>query len=582
VKTLQGIGVSPGVAIGKVLVLHAEELSVKKVPISESDIPFQIARFEDALTKTRAELLSISKQIAHDIGRDHSDIFNAHLLILEDRTLIEEVIARLKEEKVSVEYVFNQILQKYVVAFSHINDEYLKERTADIKDVGKRVLENLVGKPRELLSQIKDPVVLASHDLSPSETAVMRKDKVIGFATDIGGPTSHTAIMARSLEIPAVVGLKTISKEISDGDTLIIDGTSGAVIICPDEETIQRYHGEEEKFVKLVHELDKLKDEPAVTVDDVKIVLAANIESPLEINSVIAHGAEGIGLYRTEYLYMNRTDVPSEEEQYLAYRQVTEAMQPHWVIIRTLDLGGDKFCSSLDIPHEMNPFLGWRAIRFCLAQTDIFKTQLRAILRASVHGNLRIMYPMITTLSEVLQANALLEEAKHELRQEGSAFNESIQVGVMIETPSAAITADILAKHVSFFSIGTNDLIQYSLAVDRVNEKIAYLYEPTNPAILRLIKKVIDSAHENNIWAGLCGEMGSDPALTVLLVGMGIDEISTSPFIVPKIKKAIRLINIEKAKEIATKALLLPTSDDVKNYLTSQLDEVFPDIMHDK
>jgi len=581
VKTLHGIAVSPGVAIGKVLVLHSEEPSVKKVSIDEKDIPYQIARFEDALTKTRAELLSISKQIAHDIGRDHSDIFNAHLLILEDRTLIEEVIARLKEEKVTVEYVFSRVMQKYVVAFSHINDEYLKERTADIKDVGKRVLENLIGKPREMLSHIEDPVLLVSHDLSPSETAVMRKDKVIAFATDIGGPTSHTAIMARSLEIPAVVGLKSISKEVFSGETIIIDGTNGVVVIDPDEDTIQRYHGEEEKFVQLTHELDKLKDVPAVTTDEVKIILAANIESPLEIKSVIAHGAEGIGLYRTEYLYMNRTDIPSEEEQYVAYRQVAEELQPHSVIIRTLDLGGDKFCSALDIPHEMNPFLGWRAIRFCLAQKDIFKLQLRAILRASAHGNLKIMYPMITTLSEVLQANGLVEEAKAELRKDGVAFDEEIQIGIMIETPSAAVTADILAKHVSFFSIGTNDLIQYSLAVDRVNEKIAYLYEPTNPAIIRLIKKIVDSAHDNDIWVGLCGEMGSDPELTTLLVGIGVDEISTSPFLVPKIKKAIRAINIEKAKKIATRCLELPTSDEVKKYLESQLKDVFPDVVSD-
>jgi phosphotransferase system enzyme I (PtsI) len=579
VKTLKGIGVSPGVAIGKVLVLHAEELSIKKNKITQSEIPYQIARFEDALTKTRAELLSISKQIAHDIGRDHSDIFNAHLLILEDRTLIEEVIAQLREEQVNVEYVFSQIMQKYVVAFSHINDEYLKERTADIKDVGKRVLENLLGKPREVLSKIQEPVVLTSHDLSPSETAMMRKDKVIGFATDIGGPTSHTAIMARSLEIPAVVGLQTISKDVFNGDEIIIDGTQGVVIINPDEETLQRYHGEEAKFVQLIHELDKLKDVPAVTLDDVKIVLSANIESPLEINSVRAHGAEGIGLYRTEYLYMNRSDVPSEEEQYLAYRQVAEAIQPNSVIIRTLDMGGDKFCSSLDIPHEMNPFMGWRAIRFCLARTDIFKTQIRAILRASAHGNLKIMFPMISTLSEVLDSKKLVDEAKGELRTEGVQFDDNLPIGIMIETPSAAITADILAKHVSFFSIGTNDLIQYSLAVDRVNEKIAYLYEPTNPAIIRLIKKVVDSARENNIWVGMCGEMASDPVLTVLIVGLGIEKLSTSPFLVPKIKNTIRSISMQKAKNIADECLKLSTSPEVKKYLEEQLKEHFPDIL---
>lgn len=580
-KKLHGIGVSPGVAIGKVLVLHAEELSVQKRTILEENIPLEIARFEDALTKTRAELLGIRKQISRDIGRDHSDIFNAHLLILEDRTLIEEVISRLRDEKVNVEYVFSSILQKYTIAFSHIDDEYLKERTADIKDVGKRVLANLLGKARDLITKIEEPVILVSNDLSPSETAIMRKDKVIGFATDIGGPTSHTAIMARSLEIPAVVGLETISMEVVAGDTIIIDGTHGLVIINPDEEAIDLYHGEEQKFEQLIHELDKLKDVAAVTLDNVSVDLAANIESPLEIASVIAHGAAGIGLYRTEYFYMNRTDLPSEEEQYMAYRQVAEEMNGKGVIVRTLDLGGDKFSSALDIPAEMNPFLGWRAIRFCLARVDIFKMQLRAILRASAHGNLKIMYPMISTASELIMANEIVEEVKEELKSQNIPFNENIEIGAMIETPSAAVTADILSDYVKFFSIGTNDLIQYALAVDRVNERIAYLYEPTNPAILRLIKGVIDAAHEKNVWVGMCGEMGGDPVLAVLLLGLGIDEISASPFLVPKIKKAIVSIKMEKAREIAQKCLNFSTGQDVKEYLYTECKQFFPELLED-
>jgi len=578
-KQFKGIPVSPGVAIGSILVLHAEDLAVQKHAIGEKDIPNEIARFEDALTKTRAELLGIRKQIAQDIGRDHSDIFNAHLLILEDRTLIEEVIAVLKRDQVNIEHVFNGILQKYAIAFSHINDEYLKERTADIKDVGKRVLANLLGKPREMLSKIEAPVVLVSHDLSPSETAVMRKDKVIGFATDIGGPTSHTAIMARSLEIPAVVGLKIISQEVHTGDTIIIDGNHGTVIINPDEAALQKYHGEEEKFEAFIQELDKLKDVPAVTTDEHKIILAANIQSPLEIQSVIAHGAEGIGLYRTEYFYMNRIDLPTEEEQYMAYRQVAEEMKPYTVIIRTLDLGGDKFTSALNIPREMNPFLGWRAIRFCLARVDIFKTQLRAIVRASAHGNLKIMYPMISTLSELRQANELLEEVKDELRMQEVDFDDSMPIGAMIETPSAAVTSDLLADEVSFFSIGTNDLIQYSLAVDRVNEKIAYLYEPTHPAILRLIEQVVRNARAKNVTVGMCGEMVGDPALAVLIAGLGVNEISTSPFLVPKIKKAIRLITIENARRIAQECLRFATGDEVKQFLHEQLVSLLPDLL---
>ena len=375
-NTLNGIAVSPGVAIGKVLVLHPEELSIKKGTINVSDIPYEIARFEDALTKTRAELLSIRKQIAHDAGRGCSDIFNAHLLLLEDRTLVEEVIAQLKSEKNNVEYIFQQLFDKYAAAFANIDDEYLRERTADIKDVGKRVLRNLLGKQNEAIDEIEEPTILVSHDFSPSETAVMRKDKVIGFATDIGGPTSHTAIMARSLEIPAVVGLKTITKEIKTDDIIIIDGNHGVVIVNPDDATIDTYHGEERKYVAKTQELEKLKDVYAVTIDKVKIQLAANIESPLELKSVIAHGADGVGLYRTEYFYMNRTGLPSEEEQYRAYKQVAEELEGKPVIIRTLDLGGDKFASALNMPEEMNPFLGWRAIRFCLTRVDIFKTGL--------------------------------------------------------------------------------------------------------------------------------------------------------------------------------------------------------------
>jgi len=579
VKELNGIAVSPGVAIGKVLILHAEDLIIRKRPISDSKVPNEIARFEDALTKTRAELLSIRKQIARDIGRDHSDIFNAHLLILEDRTLIEEVISKLKSEKNNVEYIFSDILQKYTIAFSHINDEYLKERTADIKDVGKRVLANLLGSPREMLNKIEEPVVVIAHDLSPSETAMMRKDKIMGFATDIGGPTSHTAIMARSLEIPAVVGLEAISKEVVNGGTIIVDGNHGVVIVDPDDKTIQQYHTEEEKFVAFVHELDKLKDVPAITTDNVKIKLAANIESALEVKSVISHGAEGIGLYRTEYFYMNRSDLPSEEEQYMAYRQVGEEIKPNYVIVRTLDLGGDKFSSALDMPQEMNPFLGWRAIRFCLARVDIFKTQLRAILRASSYGNFKIMYPMVSTLSEVRQANKIVESAKQELRNEGIPFDENIDIGAMIETPSAAVTSDLLAREVSFFSIGTNDLIQYSLAVDRINEKIAYLYEPTHPAILRFLHQIIENAHKSKITVSMCGEMGGNPLLAVLIVGLGIDEISTSPFLVPKVKKTIVSISYEKASLIARECLRFSTGEEVKRYLNKQLRLYFPEIL---
>ena len=575
---VQGIPVSPGIAIGKASILHSEDLSVPRVTISEDQAPREIARFEDALTKTRAELLGIRRKISEELGREHSDIFNAHLLILEDRTLIEDVISKIREDKINTEYAFSSVIQKYFQAFSKIDDEYLRERVADIKDIGRRILQNLMGQSKDILSDLKEPTIVISHDLSPSDTASMNREKVIGFATDIGGPTSHTAIMARSLEIPAVVGLEGISRDVTNGDLIIVDGNHGAVIINPDEETIQRYRLEERKFIELNRELDKLKDLPAETLDHHHIDLAANIEFPDEIPSVIAHGAEGIGLYRTEYFYLNRSDLPKEEEQFEAYKKVAEQMNPHSVIVRTLDLGGDKFLSSIELPYEMNPFLGWRAIRFCLARVDIFKNQLRAILRASNHGKLKIMYPMISNLEELQQANQIFEEAKEELRKENVPFDEEMEVGAMIEIPSAALISNILAKEVDFFSIGTNDLIQYSLAVDRVNEKIAYLYDPAHPAILRLIKEVIESGHDNDVWVGTCGEMSGDPALAILLVGLGIDEISTSPLVLPKVKKAIRAVTFKQAQEIASGVMKFGSGVQIKKFIEERLKQIMPEL----
>ncbi len=576
-KKLTGIAVSPGVAIGKAYVLHSEGdefQTLPKVRVSDGQIPQEIARFEDALTRTRADILGIRKKLSAEIGREHSDIFMAHLLVLEDRSLIEDVLTTIKEKRVNAEYAFSIVVQKYFRAFSQVDDEYLKERVADIRDIAKRLIENLTGKERTLLSKLAEKAIVVAHDLSPSDTATMDKQKVIAFATNIGGPTSHTAIMARSLEIPAVVGLDHVTKEISTGDTLIIDGNHGVVIVHPDQRALAAYLREEKRFSELVTELDKLRNLPAQTSDGHRVELSANIEFPDEIPSVVAHGAAGIGLYRTEYFYMNRTDLPTEQEQYEAYRTVANKIVPYSVIIRTLDLGGDKFLSSLEVPHEMNPFLGWRAIRFCLARVDVFKTQLRAILRASTHGNLKLMYPMISNLTELLRANEILEECKRELRKEKIPFNAEIETGAMIEIPSAALTSDSLAREVDFFSIGTNDLIQYALAVDRVNEKIAYLYEPTHPAILRLIREVIMNGHKNKIWVGTCGEMTGDPAVAILLLGLGIDEISTSPLLLPKVKKAIRMVAYKEAREIAEKALQFETGIEVHQFLSKKFRHV--------
>lgn len=571
-KKFTGIPVSPGVAIGKAFVLHAEDFqAIPKVAIGEDKVPQEIARFEDALTRTRADILGIRKKLSQEIGREHSDIFTAHLLVLEDRSLIEDVITAIKEKRVNAEYAFSFVVQKYFHAFAQIDDEYLRERVADIRDIARRVIENLMGEEKNPLANLTEQVIVIAHDLSPSDTALMDKQKVIAFATDIGGPTSHTAIMARSMEIPAVVGLDRISREVMTGDSVIIDGNHGAVIVHPDRKTLAAYAQEERRFVELISELDKLRNLQAQTPDGHRVELSANIEFPDEIPSVLAHGAAGIGLYRTEYFYMNRTDLPTEEEQFEAYRTVAEKIKPFPVIIRSLDLGGDKFLSSLEVPHEMNPFLGWRAIRFCLARVDIFKTQLRAVLRASVHGNIKAMYPMISNLTELQQANRIMEECRKELRKEKIPFDPKMEVGAMIEIPSAALTSDALAKEVDFFSIGTNDLIQYALAVDRVNEKIAYLYEPTHPAILRLIHEVIVNGHRNKIWVGTCGEMTGDPEIAILLMGLGINEISTSPLLLPKVKKAIRLVPFRQAKEVAEQALQFSTGAEVSRLLKQKL-----------
>jgi len=581
-KKLKGIPVSPGFTIGKAFVLHSEDtFGVPHTPIDPSQVAQEIARFEDAITRTRAEILGIRKKLSSQMGREHSDIFNAHLLILEDRTLIEEVIAEIKNKLVSADFSFSVIIQRFFKAFSQIDDEYLRERVSDLKDVGRRLLHNLIGHAKGQLDKIHENVILIAHDLSPSDTAVMDKHKVLAFVTEIGGPTSHTAILGRSLEIPAVVGLEGVTASVKTGDRVAVDGTHGIVIVNPDDQALEEYNKQERRFTELITELDKLKTLPAVTTDGRTITLAANIEFHDEIPSVISHGAEGIGLYRTEYFYMNRADLPSEEEQYQAYRQVAEKMNPHSVIIRTLDLGGDKFLSSLDVPHEMNPFLGWRAIRFCLTRTDIFKAQLRAILRASVHGKLKIMYPMISSVDELKKANAILAECREELRKEGKNFDEDTEVGAMIEIPSAAITSDVLAQEVDFFSIGTNDLIQYSLAVDRVNEKIAYLYEPTHPAILKLIQMVVINGHEATRWVGCCGEMAGHPTVVLLLVGLGIDEISTSPIVLPKVKKIIRSLNFEKAKQIAEHVINFHSGSDVEKYVAQKIREISPDLMED-
>jgi phosphotransferase system enzyme I (PtsI) len=460
-----------------------------------------------------------------------------------------------------------------------MEDEYLRERATDLRDVGRRVIANLLGKERETLARLEEEVVVVAYDLAPSDTASMVKEKVIGFATDTGSRTSHTAIMARALEIPAVVGLGAVTAAIKSGDIVIVDGSHGVVIVNPDPATLFEYQEMQRRYVLFERELEKLKELPAETTDGYKVTLAANIELPEEIEHVKSHGADGVGLYRSEFLYMNRPDFPSEEEQFEAYRAVAESLAPKSIIIRTLDLGGDKFISQLDMPAEMNPFLGCRAIRFCLERPDIFKAQLRALLRATVFGSVKVMFPMISGVTELRTALAILDETKRELAAEEKEFDPNLQVGVMIEIPSAAMTADILAKEVDFFSIGTNDLIQYTLAVDRVNERIAHLYDPLHPAILRFIKWIIDAGHNAGIWVGMCGEMAADPLFTMILLGLGLDEFSMGSVAVPGIKKIVRSVSMQESKELARTVFGLSTADEIREYLERRVSQILPELI---
>ncbi len=564
-RIFRGIPVSPGVCRGKILVLGKPHGDIfPRAEIAETDVPAELKRFEQALVDTRQQVLEVQRQLTEGLGANDAAIFDAHLLVLEDPSMIDEVTKLISQDKVTAGYAFQQVAEKYIKTLSSIGDDYLRERATDMRDVAGRLLDNLVGRDTNLdLRNLKEPCIIISYDLTPSQTAQMNKKMVLGFATDIGSRTSHTAIMARSLRIPAVVGLHHASHEIPSGTYALLDGFNGQIIVNPTDQTLFEYGQLVKKRVSLEERLRDTLEKPAVTLDGTPVALSANIEQASDTEAVLASGAEGVGLFRTEYLYINRESLPTENEQFQAYHQVAAALKPAPVIIRTLDLGGDKFLSHLNVPQEMNPFLGWRAIRFCLQEREIFRVQLRAILRASAVGNVKMMYPMISGLDELNQANALLEESKAELRKEGIPFDEQLEVGAMIEIPSAALAAESLAKRVKFFSVGTNDLIQYSLAVDRLNERIAHLYEPTHPAIIRLIKMTADAGTRHGVWTGVCGEMAGDPVLTPLLLGLGVTELSAAPGTVPQIKYLIRRLKMKEARELADFALNCESASEI-------------------
>jgi phosphotransferase system enzyme I (PtsI) len=552
-RIFRGIPVSPGVCRGRILVLsRPQDSNIPRRQLREEELPGQIRRLEQVLVETRRQVLEVQRQVSENLGVKDASIFDAHLLVLEDPLLLEEVTRLINEEKVNVEYAFHQFAEKYIATLGASQDEYLRERAADLRDVTARLLNNLLGRAEDAdLRHLPEQCILIAHDLTPSRTALLDRKMVLGFATDVGSKTSHTAILARSLSIPAVVGLQAASRELVTGEYALLDGFNGQIILNPTDQTLFEYGQLVRKQVTLQEKLRDARDKPAVTLDGFRVTLSANVEQPADTEAVMASGAEGVGLFRTEYLFINRDTLPTEEEQYQAYRQVATALQPHAVVIRTLDLGGDKFLSHLAVPQEMNPFLGWRAIRFCLQQRDLFRAQLRAILRASAAGHVKMMYPMISGLEELKAANALVEEYKAELRRENLPFNDSMAIGAMIEIPSAALAADTLARQARFFSIGTNDLIQYSLAVDRLNEKIAHLYEPTHPAIVRLIKMTVDAGARHNVAVAVCGEMAGDPVLAPLLVGLGVNELSVAPPHVPAIKYLVRRVKMKEARDLA-------------------------------
>lgn len=561
-KLIKGIAASDGVAIAKAYLLVEPDLTFDKNE-KVTDVEGEVAKFNNAIEASKVELTKIRNNAEVQLGADKAAIFDAHLLVLDDPELIQPIQDKIKNENANAATALTDVTTQFVTIFESMDNEYMKERAADIRDVSKRVLSHILGIELPNPSMIDESVVIVGNDLTPSDTAQLNKEFVQGFATNIGGRTSHSAIMSRSLEIPAIVGTKSITQEVKQGDMIIVDGLNGDVIVNPTEDELIAYQDKRERYFADKKELQKLRDADTVTVDGVHAELAANIGTPNDLPGVIENGAQGIGLYRTEFLYMGRDQMPTEEEQFEAYKEVLEAMNGKRVVVRTLDIGGDKELSYLNLREEMNPFLGYRAIRLCLAQQDIFRPQLRALLRASVYGKLNIMFPMVATINEFREAKAILLEEKENLKNEGHDISDDIELGIMVEIPATAALADVFAKEVDFFSIGTNDLIQYTLAADRMSERVSYLYQPYNPSILRLVKQVIEASHKEGKWTGMCGEMAGDETAIPLLLGLGLDEFSMSATSILKARRQINGLSKNEMTELANRAVDCATQEEV-------------------
>lgn len=570
---ISGISVSPGIAFGKALILKEAPIVVNQKKISDDQIDSEINRFIAGREKAIAQLKTIKKTAEKNLGEEKAEIFEGHIMLLEDEELEQEIFSFIKKEHKTADAAAQKVIEEQAIALEELNDEYLKERAADVRDIGKRLLKNILGLPIVDLGSITEEVILVAVDLTPSETAQLNLKKVLGFITDIGGRTSHTSIMARSLEIPAIVGTSNATKNIQPNDYLVLDALNNHIYQNPSDSEIDKLKQIKDEYLREKSELAKLKDLPAITLDGHQVEVCANIGTVRDVEGAERNGAEGVGLYRTEFLFMDRNNLPSEEEQFQAYKAVAEAMGPQAIIIRTMDIGGDKDLSYMNLPKEENPFLGWRAIRISLDRKEILHAQLRAILRASAFGHLRIMFPMVISVEEIRTLKEELAILKQQLTEEKHAFDQSIEVGIMIETPAAAVIAHHLAKEVDFFSIGTNDLTQYTLAVDRGNDLISHLYNPMSPSVLKLIKQVIDASHAEGKWTGMCGELAGDERATLLLLGMGLDEFSMSAISIPTIKKIIRNANFKDAKTLAEQALNQPTAKELMDLVETFIKE---------